>query len=76
MALLHPKNQRRKTRLRAYTIIECPHNGHQVSWCRGLCEPIDGQGDCGRLAPHSLTGRTQAAIAAYVARSAEGRKEL
>ncbi len=69
MALLRPKHQRKRTKLRAYTTITCPHNGHQVGWCRSLCEPIDGQGDCGRVAPHSLVGRTQAAIASYKARS-------
>jgi hypothetical protein len=42
-------------------------NGHQVSWCRGLCTPVDGHGLCGRIAPHAMIGRTQAAIAAYKA---------
>ena len=69
MALLRPRHQRKRTKLRAYTTITCPHNGHQVGWCRSLCEPIDGHGDCGRVAPHSLVGRTQAAIAGYKARS-------
>jgi hypothetical protein len=43
----------------------CPFNGHQVSFCRALCEPLDGYGHCGRLAPHAMIGRTQAAIAGY-----------
>jgi hypothetical protein len=47
-------------------------NGHQVSWCRGLCTPTDGHGMCGRLAPHAMVGRTQAAIIRYKERS-EGR---
>jgi len=51
--------------MRPHTILCCPLNGHQVSWCRGLCEPIEGQGVCGRQAPHAMVGRTQAAIAAY-----------
>jgi hypothetical protein len=42
--------------------------GHQVGWCRGLCDPIEGRGLCGRVAPHSLQGRTQQAIAAHRAR--------
>jgi hypothetical protein len=46
-------------------VLRCPLNGHQVGWCRGLCRPIDGCGVCGRLAPHAMTGRTQAAIASY-----------
>jgi hypothetical protein len=67
MSLLRPKDQRRRglSVLRPYTILECPFNGHQVSWCRGLCDPIDGHGFCGRIAPHTLIGRTQAAIASY-----------
>jgi hypothetical protein len=68
MPLLHPRNERRRTSFRSYTTIECPYNGHQVSFCRGLCEPVEGQGHCGRLAPHAMIGRTQAAIASYKAR--------
>ena len=34
--------------------------------CRGLCTPSpEGDGLCGRLAPHVLIGRTQAAIAEH-----------
>lgn len=67
MALLRPKKERKRTRgtLRAYTVLRCPFNGHQVSWCRELCEPIDDHGFCGRLATHNMIDRTQAAIASY-----------
>jgi len=41
--------------------IVCSVSG-VVSICRGLCEPIDGIGTCGRLAPHSMMGKTQRAI--------------
>jgi hypothetical protein len=58
---------RRKKRLRTYNTIRCPLAGHQVGWCRGLCTPIDDVGLCGRIAPHSLQGRTQRAIAAQQA---------
>jgi hypothetical protein len=51
-----------------YTVIRCPFNGHQVSWCRGLCEPMDGRGICGRIAAHAMKDRTQRAIAAYRAK--------
>ena len=68
MALLRPRTERKRIALRSYTTIECPYNGHQVSFCRGLCEPINGKGHCGRLAPHAMIGRTQAAIASYKAR--------
>ena len=65
MALLRPRSERKRIAFRSYTTIECPYNGHQVSFCRGLCEPIEGHGHCGRLAPHAMIGRTQAAIASY-----------
>jgi hypothetical protein len=39
--------------------------GHQASWCRMLCEPVEDLGVCGRPAPHKLKGRTQEAIARY-----------
>jgi hypothetical protein len=39
--------------------------GHRVTWCRFLCEPVGNKGACGRLAPHSIVGKTQAAIAAF-----------
>ena len=68
MALLRPRTERKRIAFRPYTTIECPYNGHQVSFCRGLCEPIEGQGHCGRLAPHAMIGRTQAAIASYKGR--------
>lgn len=49
-----------------YRTLACPHNGRQVSFCRGLCQPIAGVGTCGRLAPHALLGRTQLAIARHL----------
>jgi len=58
MALLRPRGERKRTGFRSYITIQCPYNGHQVSFCRGLCEPIEGHGHCGRLAPHAMIGRT------------------
>jgi hypothetical protein len=65
MALLRPREERPEfTTRRSRTVVRCTLNGHQVGACRGLCEPsLEGNGLCGRLAPHSLIGRTQAAIA-------------
>jgi hypothetical protein len=73
MALLRPRHERRRTsiRERPFTTLSCPYNGHQVSWCRQLCEPIDGLGTCGRIAAHGMLGRTQLAILDYSARKAE-----
>lgn len=69
MSLLRPVEERKQPSLRTYTVIRCPFNGHQVSFCRGLCQPIEGKGHCGRLAPHAMIGRHQAAIARYAERS-------
>ncbi len=44
-----------------HSSIVCSVSG-VVSICRGLCEPIEGIGTCGRLAPHAMMGRTQKAI--------------
>ena len=66
--MLRPREDRPKlgTKLRIHTVLRCPLNGHQVGACRGLCTPSpEGDGLCGRLAPHTLVGRTQAAIAGH-----------
>lgn len=47
-----------------HSSIVCSVSG-VVSICRGLCEPIEGVGTCGRLAPHAMIGRTQRAIRDY-----------
>lgn len=67
MALLRPRSERRARGLPLYTVATCPHNGHQVGMCRQVCTPIDGRGTCGRPAPHGLKGRTQLAIATWMA---------
>ncbi len=64
MALLR-RAQRPRRRLPQYTTLRCVVAGHQVTWCKGLCAPVEGLGACGRLAPHSLKSHTQLAIAAY-----------
>ena len=75
MALLRPKHERnpRGRKLPEYRTLGCAsyERGHRVTWCRFLCTPIGNKGACGRLAPHSIVGRTQAAIAAYKAAQAE-----
>ena len=60
--------KRAKRPPRPYTTLRCVAAGHQVTFCRGLCRPIEGRGLCGRPAPHDLKGRTQLAIASYKAR--------
>jgi len=65
--LLTPRQRRRRRRPPQYTVLRCPMVGHQASWCRGLCIPLDGHGVCGRPATHEMMGRTQQAIARYKA---------
>ncbi len=69
MSLLRPKHERKRSGrpLPPYRTLSCPSYGHRITWCRMLCTPIAGKGDCGRPAPHAMVGRTQAAIAAFKA---------
>lgn len=67
MSVLQHNHDRDPSRrgLPEYRTLACPRYGHRVTWCRQICTPIDTMGDCGRLAPHAMIGKTQAAIAAY-----------
>jgi len=67
MPLLRPKHERNPSGrpLPEYLTIACPKYGHRITWCRQICTPIGDKGDCGRLAPHAMIGKTQAAIAAF-----------
>lgn len=40
----------------------CPRTRNRSNWCHAWCVPTDGFGDCGRVAPHGMRGRTQNAI--------------
>ncbi len=74
MSLLRSKHDRKpKRRVPEYCTLGCVayERGHQITWCRLICTPIGNMGACGRLAPHSMIGRTQAAIAAYKAAKEE-----
>jgi hypothetical protein len=43
----------------------CPLTKNRSNWCYKMCVPKDGTGQCGRVAPHGILSRTQAAILAY-----------
>lgn len=43
----------------------CPMTKNRSGWCFGMCVPHDGEGACGRIAPHSLIGRTDRALIRY-----------
>ncbi len=80
MPLLRPKNERnrRDRALPEYRTLGCKayERGHRVTWCRYICTPIGDIGACGRLAPHAMVGRTQAAIAAFKASRAAADSNL
>lgn len=75
MSLLRPKTDRKLDRrtFPEYHTLECVayERGHGITWCRHICKPIGDLGECGRLAPHAITSKTQAAIAAYNAAHGE-----
>lgn len=49
----------------------CPRTKNRSNWCHRWCTPgQDGEGDCGRLAPHGMLDKTQQAIHAHKARQA------
>jgi len=51
---------------REYTCLGCPLTRNRTAWCFRLCSPDDeGNGRCGRIAPHGLTGRTKSSIEQY-----------
>ena len=49
----------------------CPRTKNRSNWCHAWCVPQDGLGDCGRLAPHGIMGKTQLAILNHRSRSSE-----
>jgi hypothetical protein len=52
--------------LKDYTYLGCPLTNNRTPWCFRLCVPdVSGNGNCGRIAPHSLTSRIQQSIIDY-----------
>ena len=49
--------------LKEYTYLGCPLTRNRTPWCFRLCIPDQaGQGECGRIAPHSFKSRIQMGI--------------
>jgi hypothetical protein len=46
----------------------CPLTKSRTNWCYRMCVPVNGLGVCGRIAPHTLRGRTDLAIEKYLTR--------
>ena len=55
---------KKRTREKApdYRHLGCPLTKSHTLWCFHLCTPVQGKGDCGRLAPHGILGKTREAI--------------
>ena len=52
----------------------CVQTKNDSKWCNQFCVPdAEGKGDCGRIAPHALKGRTQVAILEHNKQLAERR---
>ena len=54
--------RRHRSRVPEYRVLGCPLTKSHALWCHGICVPKNGVGVCGRLAPHTVQGRTQMAI--------------
>ncbi len=60
------KNMNRRHRS---TYLGCPLTRNRSAWCFALCTPdMQGNGRCGRIAPHNLKSETQLSIQRYNAR--------
>ena len=58
-------NKRMKN-LPEYTYLGCPMTKNRSPWCFRICKPsFEGNGQCGRVAPHSLKGNIQLGIIEY-----------
>jgi len=63
------KTTKSKTWQPRSAIVGCPLTPNRTAWCFALCDPdSQGNGRCGRIAPHDLKGRTQLSIQRYNAR--------
>ncbi len=57
--------RKRVNRIPRFTFHGCVVTKHRSKSCRGLCQPINGIGACGRIAPHSMVSKIQLGIAAH-----------
>lgn len=54
--------KRKNNKVPEYRHLGCPHTKNHSLWCFHLCVPKNGIGECGRLAPHGVLGKTREAI--------------
>jgi hypothetical protein len=60
-----------RTRSAAPAYTWCTRCANRTMLCFRLCQPVDGRGECGRVAGHAYLGRTQLAIIAQRQRARE-----
>ena len=64
--MLTYKKRKRSNSIKEYTYLGCPLTLSRSAWCYRLCSPdINGNGRCGRLAPHSFKSKIQICIKNY-----------
>ena len=62
--------------IREYTYLGCPLTRNRSAWCFRLCAPDgEGQGRCGRIAPHSLSSRIAESIKVFKEKELESHCE-
>ena len=54
-----------KKKLPPYTYLGCAVTKDRTPWCRSVCTPIAGKGQCGRDFPALMEGRIQQAVRNY-----------
>lgn len=54
--------KRTREKIPDYRHLGCPLTKSHTLWCFHLCNPVHGRGDCGRIAPHGILGKTREAI--------------
>ena len=65
---------KRRSKVPEYTVRGCPLTKSHALWCHGLCTPENGVGECGRIAWHTVQGRTQMAILKYKIKESQGQR--
>ena len=59
------KQRMTKKKLPPYTYLGCSVTKDKTPWCRSVCTPIEGKGQCGRDFPGLMEGRIQQAVRNY-----------
>jgi len=60
------KKVTKRKELKDYTYLGCSLTRNRSAWCFRLCTPdMEGNGHCGRIAPHSIRSRIQISIDEY-----------